>query len=67
MKFCEECWRGEIKTESNNVRLTRVIDPDTGYVTRREMMCEDHREMHLSDGYVVQVWVDPPWQGWVEA
>lgn len=51
MKRCKDCRDGEHENLDDDVRLVIVIDPDTHKIYRRSYMCDNHRQMHLDDGY----------------
>ena len=50
-KVCLECKEGEHDNYDDNIIKVKVIDPETGKVYRKGLMCLEHRELYLSDGF----------------
>lgn len=50
-KICCDCNDGEHENYDDDVQLVAVIDPDTRKEFKKGFMCNEHREMYLSDGY----------------
>jgi hypothetical protein len=54
MRRCADCRDGEHDNITEDVRLFRVVDPETGKMLKRAYLCSEHVSMYLDDGYEVK-------------
>jgi hypothetical protein len=54
-KQCADCRDGEHENYDDDVKLVMVKEPDERQFLKRAYMCNEHREMYVSDGYVVKI------------
>jgi hypothetical protein len=54
-KRCADCRNGEHENYDDEVQLVVVRDSEAGRIVKRANLCEEHREMYISDGYRIYV------------
>lgn len=54
MTQCCDCRDGEHENYDEKLELCYVKNPETGKMVKRGWLCQEHREMYRSDGYIVE-------------
>ena len=54
MKQCFECRNGEHDNLDDDVRMTTILDPDTGRLVGRGYLCGEHTVAKLDDGFNIR-------------